>query len=250
MNPWPVHERDTVELHGEDSVTFLHSQVSQDISALVDGDSAWTLVLAPTGKVEALARVRRVAPGHLVVDVDAGYGPGLLARLNRFRIRVRAELSAGTVMVAVPGHAGLAGRPEGIALAGWWDGDPHVLVDEVPAPDDDAEFDLARVTAGWPAMGAEILPGETIPAETGLAAVAVNFAKGCYPGQELVERMESRGARPPRSLKRLTVAEGARPGDPVMAGDKQIGLVTSVAGTRALGYVNRSAHAAIAGDPC
>ena len=35
----------------------------------------------------------------------------------------------------------------------------------------------------------EIVPGETIPAETGITDVAVSFTKGCYPGQELVERM-------------------------------------------------------------
>ena len=49
-------------------------------------------------------------------------------------------------------------------------------------------------------MGAEILPGETIPAETGLAETAISFTKGCYPGQELVERMDSRGSTAPRHL--------------------------------------------------
>ena len=48
-------------------------------------------------------------------------------------------------------------------------------------------------------MGTEIVPGEVIPAETGVVAVTVNFRKGCYPGQELVERMDSRGARAPRA---------------------------------------------------
>ena len=64
-----------------------------------------------------------------------------------------------------------------------------------------AELEAARVADGWPAMGVEIEPGETIPAETGVVAVAVDFRKGCYPGQELVERMDSRGATAPRSLR-------------------------------------------------
>ena len=55
-----------------------------------------------------------------------------------------------------------------------------------------------RIESGWPRMGAEIIAGETIPAETGLNDVAVNFKKGCYPGQELVERMDSRGSTAPR----------------------------------------------------
>ena len=54
-------------------------------------------------------------------------------------------------------------------------------------------------------MGAEIVPGETIPAVTGVTGVAVNFTKGCYPGQELVERMDSRGAEAPSSLRVLAI---------------------------------------------
>ena len=65
-----------------------------------------------------------------------------------------------------------------------------------------AELEAARIADGWPAMGVEIEPGETIPAETGVVAVAVDFRKGCYPGQELVERMDSRGATAPRAPAR------------------------------------------------
>jgi folate-binding protein YgfZ len=89
-------------------------------------------------------------------------------------------------------------------------------------------------------MGAEIVPGETIPAGTGLSQLAVNFTKGCYPGQELVERMDSRAAEAPKSLRRLTVEAGTSPGDPVMDDDAEVGIITSVAGTAALGWVKRS----------
>ena len=64
-------------------------------------------------------------------------------------------------------------------------------------------------------MGFEIVPGETIPAVTGVVPVAVNFTKGCYPGQELVERMDSRGADAPKSLRIVEVEPrrgGGRPG--------------------------------------
>jgi len=83
------------------------------------------------------------------------------------------------------------------------------------------------------------VPGQQIPAETGVTSVAVDFKKGCYPGQELVERMDSRGAEAPRRLELLTVAEGSKPGDPVLAGGQEVGVLTSVARTRALGYVKR-----------
>ena len=60
-------------------------------------------------------------------------------------------------------------------------------------------------------MGFEIVPGETIPAATGVVPVAVNFTKGCYPGQELVERMDSRGADAPKQLRIVEVVRLPRP---------------------------------------
>ena len=91
-------------------------------------------------------------------------------------------------------------------------------------------------------MGTEIIPGETIPAETGVTAVAVNFTKGCYPGQELVERMDSRGATPPRQLRVLDVGPGVAVGDPILDAVRRRGRhLTSVAAGKALGYVRRGA---------
>ena len=94
-------------------------------------------------------------------------------------------------------------------------------------------------------MGCEIVPGETIPAVTGVLESAVNFTKGCYPGQELVERMDSRGADAPKSLRVVEVGEGAAVGDLITDADEnEVGHITSVspAGGIALGYVKRGAE--------
>jgi folate-binding protein YgfZ len=205
--PWLDDDRDTVTVTGTDAMTYLQSQLSQEIRDLAIGDSRWTFLLEPNGRVSVLARVTRVADETYRLDTDGGFGQVLLDRVNRFKIRVRAEVET----------TASAGRPL----------------------DDDVE--AARIEAGWPRMGAEIIPGETIPAESGLNAVAVNFKKGCYPGQELVERMDSRSAAAPRSLRRLSVADGAAAGDPIVDADgTEVGVLTSVSGGRALGYVKRN----------
>jgi folate-binding protein YgfZ len=200
--------RDHVIVEGPDASRYLHSQIAQDIRELAVGDSCWTLVLEPTGKVDSLARVTRTNDEVFDFDVDAGFGEALAARLSRFKIRVRAEISV------------------------------------VPAAsaDPSAAHEIARVAAGWPRMGFEIVPGETIPAVTGVVAVAVSFTKGCYPGQELVERMDSRGANAPRTLRIVDVADGARLGDPLLdSHGAEIGTITSVSplGDRALASVKR-----------
>ncbi len=51
--------------------------------------------------------------------------------------------------------------------------------------------------------------------------------------------MDSRGASAPRSLRVLEVAAGARPGDPIVHEGAEVGTLTSVAGTTAIGFVKR-----------
>jgi folate-binding protein YgfZ len=202
---WPY---DSVLVEGPDALTYLHSQLSQDLRNLAVGDSAWSFVLEPTGKVDALVQVLRTGEETFELRVDRGQGEALLARINRFRIRVKAETSLG---------AGAVGDP--------------------------VAYHAERVRAGWPAAGAEITEA-TIPAEMpDVVALAVSFSKGCYPGQELVERMDSRASQAPRRLAVLRLPAGTSVGDPVEVAGEQVGTVTSVAaddsGVIALALVRR-----------
>jgi folate-binding protein YgfZ len=199
---------DSFSVTGPDAMTYLQSQVAQDISSLEVGGRCWSLLLEPTGKVVSLVRVRRSGDEEFHLDVDAGFGEITRQRIGRFMIRVDARL--GEVRIGVE-------------------------------PDDVAH--QRRIAARWPALGAEIIPGETIPAQTGVVGVSVSFTKGCYPGQELVERMDSRGAQAPKTLRVVQVDPGSAPGDPVRdeAGE-HVGQVTSTSGSEALALVVRGAE--------
>ncbi len=238
-----LYPRDVLQVVGPDAATFLQSQLSQDIRPLTVGQSAWSFLLQPTGKVDVLLRVWRDGDDSFVLDTDAGFGEVMVARLNRFKIRVKAEISTlSWNCIAVRG----AGAAEVAGLASWSDG-VDLLGESLSAPgaaDAGSSGDLlaARIAATWPAMGSEIVPGETIPSETGVIGVAVNFTKGCYPGQELVERMDSRGAAPPKLLQRITVAAGTAVGDPYTVEGATVGVITSVLGTDALAMVKRGVH--------
>lgn len=239
---WTEYSRDVVLVTGPDAFTYLQSQLSQELRPLQVGQSVWSFVLQPTGKVDVLLRVWRTADDTFVLDTDDGFGEALVARLNRFKIRVKAEISVlDWQCLAVRGAdlASIEGLPswgDGVDLLGAVVHPPHGV------PHGDAQQLLAaRVAAVWPQMGVEIEPGHTIPAETGVVAVAVSFTKGCYPGQELVERMDSRGAAAPRLLQVVAVAASTRPGEPYVVGGEPVGVITSVCGDRALAYVKRSA---------
>jgi tRNA-modifying protein YgfZ len=233
-------DRAFVMVEGADATTYLHSQLSQEVRDLSVGEARWTLLLAPTGKVEVLARVLRSGEYAYVLDTDRGFGDALVARLNRFKIRVKADVTpiewrclSGLGAEASP----LAGA---VSVPGWWGRGHDFVGPSLDGVADGVAYESARILAGWPAMGAEIEPGDTIPGELPVVPVAVSFTKGCYPGQELVERMDSRGASAPRLLRRVVADGDVAAGASVRAGGSEVGHVTSAAGSAALAIVRRS----------
>jgi len=112
---------------------------------------------------------------------------------------------------------------------------------------DPAAFEVARIEAGVPAMGRE-LTERTIPQEAGsLVEHTVSFTKGCYTGQELVARLEARGAKVARRLRGVVLdPAGQCPEDAILvSGERELGRLTSIAWSPgfaapvALAYVRR-----------
>ncbi len=113
----------------------------------------------------------------------------------------------------------------------------HLLASGLTAADE-AAFDYLRIEAGLPRFGREIT-GDYIPLETGLWD-DISFNKGCYTGQEIIARMESRG-RLAKKLVKLQMAAPVAAGAELTAVGKSAGSVTSTAvgpdGAIGLGYV-------------
>ncbi len=267
-------ECDVVRASGPDALSYLQTQCSQDLATLAVGESVESLLLAPQGRVEAYVRVARVEEQVALVVVAAGYGDAVRERLSRFRLRVKVDLEvARWPMLALRGPKSLELSGEevgacvtgGAALAVRW---PGLAGLDLVAPDvrrpaevplgDGRALEAARIEAGQPVMGREITE-RTIPEEAGVVRRAVSFAKGCYPGQELVARIDARGRNVPRRLRGLLVAgdehslsapvqaqaPDAHPGEALLLDGRQVGEVTSAAwspglgATVALAYVRR-----------
>jgi len=123
-----------------------------------------------------------------------------------------------------------------------WD----ALVAHGASPIGSEAVEMHRIVAGIPLYGVDIRDRD-LPQETEQAR-ALNFNKGCYVGQEIVERIRSRGAVHRKFSGFL--AEGGQPitaGAKIVAGDKEVGEITSAALLRvesgqksvALGYIRR-----------
>lgn len=249
--------RDFLRIEGPDTFSWLQGQLSQDVSALAVGHAVESFLLQPQGKVDALVRVTRTDDHQAVVDVDGGYGPAVAARLNRFKLRVKAEIEElYWRCLALRGPKAHDLEPvTGIVVDADWPGLPgrDVIGLEPGVPDEvrlcgGEAWQAVRIEAGVPTMGAE-LTERTIPAEAGVVERTVSFTKGCFTGQELVARIDSRGGNVPRHLRGVVVAApaGARPpvGGAVVMDGREVGSLTSVAWSPGLGapvalaYVSR-----------
>ena len=272
-------ERDVVKVSGPDAQSYLDGQLSQDIVALGAGGPAtsnsvlagpaWSFILQPTGKVDAYCRVFRCGENEFYLEVPAGLGEAALSRLQRFKLRVDCELellrwqmqairgpkSTSQEGIAADASAILSqatSQPVLVAPTNWQgtEGFDLLGVDLLAPPIREcspAALEALRIEAGVPQMGQDITEG-AIPAEAGNRILddAVSFTKGCYVGQELVARVESRGGNVPRRLLGVMLGEAeaspAHPkaGEPLFqAADnaRQVGTLTSVALSPRLGLI-------------
>lgn len=233
--PWlaPVTP-DVVWFSGQDALRFLNDLISQEIGDLDDGRTRRSLLLGPQGKLEFLLWVIRDGDRFGLVT-DPGRGEELASYLGRYRIRVDVSIEPETGPVSL-----VMGAVEGYDLS--WPGVQRTLVigDEPSLPTGTAdEYTAERVRAGEPAWGVDV-DDATIPHESGLVPVSVDFDKGCFLGQELVARIDSRGANTPRHLRivesnRGTIATGAT----VTSQDRDVGVVTSATGGLGLAMLRR-----------
>ena len=111
-------------------------------------------------------------------------------------------------------------------------------------------FETARIEAGIPRFGVD-MDESNLPLECGIEERAVSYHKGCYIGQEVINRVHSFG-HVNRELRGLRLADDLRSlpqkGDKLFHDGKEIGYVTSavqspvLGGNIALGYVRREAN--------
>lgn len=278
--------RGKLVLSGEDRVRWLNGMVTNNTRDLVQDFGNYNLVLNAQGRIQGDLMVFQRGE-FFVMETDAGQLTAIREFLERYIIMDDVEIgdiSARLTSIGVAGpnamevlrKAGLdpTAARTGQVLDGIWNGMGYSLVkDPIEArnwwelwlsPDNVEAFWHALAVAGAAPVGAEALEWQRIllglprmgvdtgtrvlPQETGQEC-ALHYTKGCYIGQEIVERIHSRG-QIHRCLAGVIV-EGELPpvGSKLLAGEKEIGETTSsaemvvdgVRRTLMLGYVKREA---------
>ena len=191
--------RDFVAVRGPGAEAYLQAMVSNDVEKLAVGDACEALLLTPKARVIAPLVVYRRGVEDFLLLTEPGAGERVRSTLLRTRFAAKCEIEAEEHSASV-----VLGEVEGIPTADY--GVPAVeVLDAGLEPNvGDEELELLRIKAGTPRLGREI-DDRVLPAEAGLDARAIDFAKGCYPGQEPIARQHYRG-RVNRSLRVFELA--------------------------------------------
>lgn len=253
---------------GKDRVRWLNGMITQTVKGLAPGQTGYSLVLNPQGRIQGDGDVL-FYEDHLELETDRSQSERLLGHLRRFIIMddVRLqELDASRTVLGIAGPraaeilTGLGAAvpsPEAFQatqlaglhvtlVAGYGPVAPRWEI-QVPAehalavwkavaaagatPCGTEALEKLRVLEGVPAFDVDF-SDKQLPQETNLHR-ALNFTKGCYIGQETVERIRAR-ATLHRSLRPFAL-EGETPtpapGEKVelRAGEAAAGELTSVA---------------------
>jgi len=248
-------------LSGPDALRYLNGQVSNDVRQLAPGESQQACVCTHKGKLEALVMMSRAGENVFFISAEPALRDFLPVRMEKYLIADDAVLEEVTEKFALVHSFGEAAAPQGgTVFTASRMGVPGVDV-WLPRGDaagltftDAAAVELLRIEHGIPAWEPE-LEG-ILPPEARLEAVAIDYHKGCYTGQEVISRLRSVG-QVNRRLERLAAESGARlePGWLLFAAAEDgtrtaAGNVTSAAWHPvlekciALGYVKRSAAGA------
>jgi folate-binding protein YgfZ len=259
-------DRGVVKVAGDDARRFLNGLITSDIDKVTPERSAFAALLTPQGKIIAdfiLAEAPAADGGGFFLDCPRALAPTLVQRLNFYKLRAKVvveDLSETLGVLAI--WDGVGTTEYGLCTA-----DPRLpelglrcmlpphlaaaaaadLGAELVAP---AIYEAHRIALAVPRGGLDFIYGDAFPHETDMDQLGgVDFAKGCFVGQEVVSRMEHRGTARTRVVSVAFDGFAPEAGTPVSAGEKTVGTLGSSAQGRgvALLRLDRLADALAAG---
>lgn len=215
--------RGVVGVAGPEAAVFLDGILTVDASGRVADHPRPGALLAPQGKVLCELWVHDDPEGGYRLDAPREAVADLIKRLTLFRLRAKVEIADLSNSCAV-----LVAPEGGARRIGGTDEGAH----------DAAAYDAWRVGDGRPEQGVDFDAGEVFPTDVNLDLLGgVDYAKGCFVGQEVVSRMKRRGIIRKRTLVMETDGGPPSKGTAITAGDVALGEALSSAGGKTLAVV-------------
>lgn len=262
-------DRGVVKIAGDDTRKFLQGLLTTDMLNFHAGEARFAALLSPQGKIIAdfiVTEAPAAEGGGLFLDVSRALAKPLVDKLNLYKLRARLvieDLSDTLGILAVWGESvsgtglpGLAYPDPRLAALGWRAivarrGATETASTLGGVPADASDYEAHRIALGIPRGGVDFGYGDAFPHETDMDQLGgIDFAKGCYVGQEVVSRMEHRGSARTRAVSVRYDGETPSLGTTITAGDRQIGTMGSAANGHGLALLrlDRVAEAFSRGD--
>jgi len=265
-----LSERGKIRMTGEDRVRLLHAMSTNDIQALKSGQGCYAFFLNAQGRILADAHVYHLGDA-LLLDTEPETTQKLMEHLDKYIIADDVTLTDVTTQLAAIGIEGpeseavmstlgapLPGEPE--SITSWQHGFVaavsatgalgfRLFVPAEQQPDlvarllaaavvqaDSEALNTVRLEHGKPRYGDDITERYLVQETNQMQAVS--FTKGCYLGQEIVERVRSR-AQIHRVLTPLRIHSQSPPSSrtKLSIGGKDMAEITSAVFSPALGEV-------------
>jgi len=239
--------RGVVRVRGADAPKYLQGLITNDIDKARGASAIHAGLLSPQGKILFDFFVVPDGDGFLL-DVAKDKGAELVQRLLFYRLRAKVDIAEEPALKVAAAWEGTPRLPDGAVVYA----DPRLaeLGVRVIVPKEtdlavlgcdlhpEADYHAVRIGLGVPEGGRDYAFGEVFPHEALFDQLhGVDFAKGCFVGQEVGSRMEHRGT----AHNRFAPVEGEgplpQPGTSIEANGVPLGELGSVSGAKGLAMI-------------
>lgn len=221
-------DHSVIHLSGEGVAAWLDKIITNSLHA----ETTFAALLTPQGKIIADFFVTRDGDGF-VLDTPVKFSENLLKRLKMYRLRApvsiesRDDLSVYAVWDG-EGEVGLRDPRHGTL------GQRLITTETLETTGD---YNAHRLSLGVADSAWDFDTTQMFPADVNMDLMnGVDFAKGCFVGQEVVSRMK-RMTTVKKRARGVTLSGGANAGDKIMAGERVIGEILSVHDRAAMGLI-------------
>jgi folate-binding protein YgfZ len=261
----PIDDLGLIAVSGDDAATFLHSQLSNDVSHLAPGQARLAAYCSPKGRLQASFLMWRSAES-VFLQLPAEIQPALQKRLSMFVMRAKAKLAAVEGAIVL-GFGGFGAEPALRAIFGDMPRTPYSTIDtpsgtlirladafgfprymwvttmetvELALPElagvlalgNGDAWRLSEIHAGVPQITLKTQE-QFVPQMINFELLGgVDFKKGCYPGQEIVARSQYLGKLKRRTVIATIAGASAAAGDEVFSSadpEQPCGMVVNAA---------------------
>lgn len=231
-------QRGALLVRGDDARAFLQGLVTNNVTRLDEGSALFSALLTPQGKF--LHDFFMLAhPEGVLLEMARERIADLIKRLSMYKLRSNVSFEDLSAQFSVFAASGGAALPE--AVGGYRFADPRhpslgmralLPTDtQVGAAVSDDAYDAMRLTLGIPEGDKDLVVDRSILLECGYDELnAIDFAKGCYVGQEVTARSKHRAALRKFMHKVLSGQWSVVSGTPIMLDNREIGEMRSSRG--------------------